>query len=608
MKNFIATSWGELLDNQPQHPRVAFVVTASCSLGFLCGQLEYLRSHGFDISVISSGGPEQEAARHEGASVFTVPMQREISLAKDVLSLWRLWRTLRRIRPDVTIVGTPKAGLLGGLAAVLAGVPKRIYVLHGLRLETSVGWLRKVLVGCEWMACRCAQSVRCVSPSLMKRVMELGIVTADKCNVAGKGTSNGIDAERWRCTPEAAAVARQTRKRLGIPLQAPVVGFVGRFTRDKGIVELYEAFTRVQPAYPDLRLLLVGDFEVGDPVPAMGRDRIEADPAVVRIGFVADVAPYLWTMDMLVLPTYREGFPGSPLEAQAASIPVVTTDATGAIDAILDGVTGIRVPVGDVGALTAALDRLLADPEERARMGQAGCSWVQQNFQRETVWESLLASYRSILQPVARRRQSGFGRIAKVGFDRPAAALALILSAPLWLAAAIAIRCSLGYPVLFRRMRPGLGGRPFPLFKFRTMRDTRGPNGERLDDRQRLTTLGRLLRALSIDELPQLWNVLRGEMSLVGPRPLLMEYLDRYTPEQARRHEVMPGITGWAQVNGRNALNWEEKFRLDVWYVDHASILLDLRILCLTLLRVIQPSGISSQGHATMPEFMGKCK
>jgi len=383
---------------------------------------------------------------------------------------------------------------------------------------------------------------------------------------------------------------------------------VGRFTRDKGIVELYEAFTRVQPAYPDLRLLLVGDFEVGDPVPAMGRDRIEADPAVVRIGFVADVAPYLWTMDMLVLPTYREGFPGSPLEAQAASIPVVTTDATGAIDAILDGVTGIRVPVGDVGALTAALDRLLADPEERARMGQAGCSWVQQNFQRETVWESLLASYRSILQPVARRRQSGFGRIAKVGFDRPAAALALILSAPLWLAAAIAIRCSLGYPVLFRRMRPGLGGRPFPLFKFRTMRDTRGPNGERLDDRQRLTTLGRLLRALSIDELPQLWNVLRGEMSLVGPRPLLMEYLDRYTPEQARRHEVMPGITGWAQVNGRNALNWEEKFRLDVWYVDHASILLDLRILCLTLLRVIQPSGISSQGHATMPEFMGKCK
>jgi len=388
--------------NSTLRPKVTFVVTASCSLGFLSGQLDYLLINGFDVSVISSGGPEQDAARQEGAAVYTVPMQREISLAKDVLSLWRLWRILRRIRPDVTIVGTPKAGLLGGLAAVLAGVPKRLYVLHGLRLETSVGWLRKALVGCEWIACRCAHGVRCVSPSLMKRAVDFGIVTAGKCNVAGKGTPNGIDAERWRHTPETAAVARQTRERLGIPLLGPVVGFVGRFTRDKGIIELYEAFTRVQPAYPDLRLLLVGDFEEGDPVPPIGRARIEADAAVIRTGFVADVAPYLWAMDMLVLPTYREGFPGVPLEAQAASIPVVTTDATGAIDAILDGVTGIRVPVGDVDALRAALDRLLSDPGLRARMGQAGCRWVQQNFQRETVWNQLLIDYRSILQPGAR--------------------------------------------------------------------------------------------------------------------------------------------------------------------------------------------------------------
>lgn len=157
--------------------------------------------------------------------------------------------------------------------------------------------------------------------------------------------------------------------------------------------------------------------------------------------------------------------------------------------------------------------------------------------------------------------------------------------------------------MLFRQMRPGLGGRPFTLFKFRTMRDTRGPNGELLDDRQRLTPLGRLLRALSIDELPQLWNVLRGEMSLVGPRPLLMEYLDRYTPEQARRHEVRPGITGWAQVNGRNALSWEEKFSLDVWYVENWGLMLDLRILARTLWHVLKRDRISSPGHATMPEF-----
>jgi len=584
---------------------VAFVVTASCSLGFMRGQLKYLRSHGFEVSVISSGGPEQEAARQEGAAVFTVPMRREISLMKDVLALWKLWRTLRRIRPDMTIVGTPKAGLLGGVAAVLAGIPKRIYVLHGLRLETSVGWLRKILVGCEWLACRCAHGVRFVGPSLMKRVMELGIVTADKCKVAGKGTSNGIDTERWRRTSVAAAVARQTREQLGISLQAPVVGFVGRFTRDKGIVELYEAFMRARPAFPDLRLLLVGDFEGGDPVPAMGRARIEADPAVIRTGFVADVAPYLWTMDMLVLPTYREGFPGVPLEAQAASIPVVTTDATGALDSILDGVTGIRVPVGDVGALAAALDRLVGDPALRMRMGLAGCAWVQQHFRREVVWENLLTDYRCILQSVVPGRQAGMRRLVKLGFDRLAAAMILILSAPVWLGAAVAIRWSLGSPVLFRQVRPGYQGRPFTLFKFRTMRDARGGDGTLRPDAERLTRLGRLLRSASIDELPQLWNVLRGEMSLVGPRPLLPQYLDRYTPEQARRHEVLPGITGWAQVNGRNAIGWEEKFALDIWYVDHWSLLLDIKILACTLGNVTLRRGISNQDHATMPEFLG---
>jgi glycosyltransferase involved in cell wall biosynthesis len=403
MKRFIEMLWGweKMLNNEPQHSRVVFIVTASCSLGFLKGQLGYLQSHEFDVTVISSGGLEQESARHEGASVFTVPMHREISLSKDVLSLYRLWRILRRIRPNLTIVGTPKAGLLGGVAAVLAGVPKRIYVLHGLRLETSVGWLRSILIGCEWTACRCAHSVRCVSPSLMTRVTELGIARANKCHVVGKGTSNGIDTEHWQRTPQAAVLAWQMREQLGIPREAPVVGFMGRFTRDKGIVELYEAFTRLRSSYPHLRLLLVGDFEEGDPVSATVRARIEADPAVLRTGFVVNVAPYLWNMDMLVLPTYREGFPGVVLEAQAASIAVITTNATGAIDAILNGKTGLQVPVGDVDALATAVGHLLANPKLRNRMGQSGCRWVQQNFERETVWNNLIVDYRFILDTAA---------------------------------------------------------------------------------------------------------------------------------------------------------------------------------------------------------------
>lgn len=170
---------------------------------------------------------------------------------------------------------------------------------------------------------------------------------------------------------------------------------------------------------------------------------------------------------------------------------------------------------------------------------------------------------------------------------------------------ALLVRWRLGSPVLFRQQRPGLHGHPFILVKFRTMTDERGPDGELLSDAQRLTRFGRFLRSTSLDELPTLWNVLRGDMSLVGPRPLLMRYLDRYTPEQARRHEVRPGITGWAQVNGRNALSWEEKFRLDVWYVDHRSAWLDAKILVLTVWRVLRRQGISQEGQATMQEFMG---
>jgi lipopolysaccharide/colanic/teichoic acid biosynthesis glycosyltransferase len=173
------------------------------------------------------------------------------------------------------------------------------------------------------------------------------------------------------------------------------------------------------------------------------------------------------------------------------------------------------------------------------------------------------------------------------------------------LALALAIRLRLGSPVLFRQVRIGLHNEEFVFFKFRSMTDARGPDGALLPDAQRSTDLGRFLRAASLDELPQLWNVLRGDMSLVGPRPLLPQYLPRYTPRQRRRHETKPGITGWAQVHGRNGITWEQKFDLDVWYVDNWSLRLDLRILGLTLLRVVRREGISQEGHATMPEFRG---
>lgn len=189
--------------------------------------------------------------------------------------------------------------------------------------------------------------------------------------------------------------------------------------------------------------------------------------------------------------------------------------------------------------------------------------------------------------------------------DLALAVPALVVLSPVLAVTALLVRTRLGTPVLFRQERPGLHGRPFMLLKFRTMRDAVDARGEPLPDDQRLTPFGRRLRSTSLDELPTLWNVVRGDMSLVGPRPLLMEYLPRYSPEQARRHEARPGITGWAQVNGRNAISWDEKFRLDVWYVDHRSLALDLRILWMTVRKVFIREGISQPGHVTMEKFRG---
>lgn len=193
----------------------------------------------------------------------------------------------------------------------------------------------------------------------------------------------------------------------------------------------------------------------------------------------------------------------------------------------------------------------------------------------------------------------------KRGFDILVAGTLLVILLPVFLVLVLFVRTRLGSPVLFRQQRPGLHGRPFEIIKFRTMTDARDSEGRLLPDGERLTRFGRFLRSSSLDELPELWNVLKGEMSLVGPRPLLMEYLPLYSPQQARRHEVRPGITGWAQANGRNAISWDEKFAMDVWYIDNRSLVLDLRVLALTVLKVFKREGISAVGEATMPRFNG---
>ncbi|WP_315941278.1 sugar transferase [Deinococcus sp. Marseille-Q6407] len=578
---------------------IFFAVTASISLGFLRGQVRLLRDRGWRAGVGSAPtvpGQLERFARQEGAQAYAVPMQREISPLSDLRSLWQMYRTLRHFRPAVTNVGTPKAGLIGGMAAVAARVPVRVYTLHGLRLETADGTKRRILNLTERVAMACAHQVVCVSPSLQQRVQELKLAPAYKTRVLGSGSPNGVRL------PEALPTVEETEQRQNeLELQGPVVGFVGRFVRDKGMAELMEAFQLVRQQVPAAQLLLVGDFEEGDPVPAQVREAIESVPGVVKTGFVPDVGFYYPMMDVLALPTYREGFPTVALEALAWGVPVVTTNATGARDAVQDGVTGWQVPVGDAQALAAALLEAITNPKEAHRRGAAGRRWVAASFRPEDIQQRWAELYEELLY----HRQLAAKDPAKRWLDAALAASGLlVLSGPMLLLA-LAIRSKLGSPVIFRQVRPGLGGQPFTMYKFRTMTDERGPDGELLSDSVRLTPFGRFLRSTSLDELPELFNVFRGEMSLVGPRPLLMDYLPLYSSQQARRHEVRPGVTGWAQVNGRNAISWDQKFKYDVWYVDHHNLLLDLKILLLTLKKVFVREGISAAGEATMSRFTG---
>ena len=325
-------------------------------------------------------------------------MSREIDPLRDVISLWRIWKWILRHRATVMSVSTPKVGILGGLAAWLSRVLCRVYVLRGLRGETSQGARRWFLFFFERLACRMAHRVICVSESLRQKAISCGVVAPDRAVVLGGGSSNGVDVSRFAPTPERLRQASALRTSLGIPRDAAVAGFVGRFTRDEGIQDLLQAFSCLRECFPELRLLLVGEFEKGNAVPAYIRKQVFADPQMICTGFVSDPAPYYHVMDILALPSHREGFPNAVLEAHAAGKPVVGARATGIINAVRDGIDGILVPVGDARALAEAIADLLRHPRLAREMGRAGRERAEREFRPQRIWAALLEEYSRLLR------------------------------------------------------------------------------------------------------------------------------------------------------------------------------------------------------------------
>ena len=379
-------------------PRVVFGMNSAFAVRqFLPELLEAVRSRGLQPVVVAPLAEQQAefADSFPGVDFRHVSIEREIAPLSDLIALFHMLRLLREIQPAVSDASTPKMGLLGGLAAWLAGVPKRIYTLRGLRYQTARGWKRALLIVCEKVACRMAHQVICISRGVRDAALNDGIAPAEKLALLGERGSEGIAIPTEPAIRDSQIA--EFRQRLQIPDSAKVIGFVGRLTRDKGVCELVECVRTLQARQRAVHLLLLGEFERGDPVDAGTAEFIRTSPAVHWMGFVPNPQPFYRLMDLFVFPTYREGLPKVLMEAAAQGAPIVSTRATGVCDIIEDGLNGVLVPPGDSRALTAAVSDLLDHPEKARRLADAGSALIREHFDNSVY----LARFASLMERLA---------------------------------------------------------------------------------------------------------------------------------------------------------------------------------------------------------------
>ena len=379
----------------PRPTRLVHIMTVPYSFTYLVGQVGYMKARGFEVYGLSAPGELLSLfSEREGVSVQAVEMTKRITPIKDLVALLRIWRWLLLVGPDIVQSHTPKGGLLGMLGAWLARVPVRIYQLHGLRFVTATGWKRKLLIWSEKWSCRLAHQVLCVSASVRAEALDAGICHADKIKVLLNGSCNGIDStNRFNPLKVPASSRREVRAKYGIPDNADLLGFIGRITWSKGIVDLAEAWSDLRNKFPDLHLLMVGPIEAEDPIPIRVEEQLRSDSRVHLIGEEWDTPPLYAAMDIVLLPTYREGLPTILLEAAAMSLPVVATRVAGCVDVVEDGITGILVPPYDSLRLAGAIRRYLENPELRRQHGLAAREKVVREFSQQTIWLALYQEY-----------------------------------------------------------------------------------------------------------------------------------------------------------------------------------------------------------------------
>lgn len=362
--------------------RIVVAMTHFTTAGFYAGQLAALRRAGAEVALLASPSPVIERqCEVEGARYVPIAMERAPSAGRDARAFSQIVRALTRLRPDIVNAGTPKAGLLVTVAAAGLRVPVRVHTLHGLRYEVSTGIRRGIYWSAQRASCMCATSVICVSRSLRDRAVETGLLQRGQGVVLGDGTVNGVDTDAFARDEGTISAGRALRARLGITSDQPVVGYLGRLCRDKGIADLLMAWKLLGDGHR--RLVLAGDLDETDPLSPRELATIREAPDVSHLGYVPDPSAFLAAVDLLVLPTWREGFPSAPLEAAAMEVPTVATRVTGCVDAVVDGVTGALVEPGDAAGLASAIGIYLADSQLRRAHGKAARERVVQHFTRQ---------------------------------------------------------------------------------------------------------------------------------------------------------------------------------------------------------------------------------
>lgn len=646
--------------------RVLHVADTESGAHWMFEILRKLQERGYEVGAVISGESGDLAPKLNRAGIPYSVQDMRITSPLDLVSLsrkvLRLAKLMRALRPDIVHYHLFRSVVLGRAAAWIAGVPCRFSMITGpFYLEAPAP--REIDLRTLWMdtavIASCERTRELYRRFGVKKRIELVYYGADPAHF----DPSQADAQKLR--RELGIAAHNPLVGMVAHFYPPLPAgpwspshLQGRGV--KGHETFIHAARLILADKPNAKFVLVGAGwgDRGQAYEKGLREEVKAkrlDHAVLFTGVRRDIPDVLAGLDVAVQCSRSENL-GGTIESLLMGRPTVATAVGGMVDTIRHNETGVLVPPDDPEALAQAIVGLLDDPEKARQLGRRGREWALERFTLAKTVDDLDRLYQQALKRAplcttgSRRdryawhrcigrfcvlvvREAGpivsfLARLARAQFrtwiskalcalgrclaldakramDIVIAVLLLLFFAPLMILSALLILVSMGRPVLYRQTRTGLNGCPFVLYKFRTMIEAGDGPGERLPDESRVTPVGRVLRRSSLDELPELFNVLKGNMSLVGPRPLLPEYLPLYTPHQARRHDVKPGITGWALVHGRNALTWEEKFELDVWYVEHRTLALDIKILLWTLWKVLKGEGISHPGHATMPEFRG---